>query len=262
LAEPEDEWRFEGQGNVFFLAVILGAVFISHPPFLREGLMIAAALGSWLTTRPQIHQANHFTFHPIQEVAILFVGIFATMMPALDWLQLNARSLGEPTPGRYYWASGALSSVLDNAPTYLSFLSAGMGALIPPDDVQQIQQWVQQNADTAAVNGLYADQIKATLAALQRYHPELLATRSLSPEQIRMAYLLGNANLNLYLVAISVGAVVFGAFTYIGNGPNFMVKSIADHQKAHAPDFLTYVFKFALPFLLPVLALIWLLFFR
>jgi len=184
------------------------------------------------------------------------------MMPALDWLELHSASLGEPTPGFYYWSSGALSSVLDNAPTYLSFLSAGMGALISPDVIQQVQQLVQQGADAAAVTGPHAPQIRATLEALQRYHPELLAAGAVDPEQIRMAVLVGDASLNQYLVAISLGAVFFGACTYVGNGPNFMVKSIADHQKAHAPDFLGYVFKFVVPYLLPVLALVWLIFFR
>jgi Na+/H+ antiporter NhaD/arsenite permease-like protein len=63
-------------------------------------------------------------------------------------------------------------------------------------------------------------------------------------------------------VAISVGAVFFGACTYIGNGPNFMVKSIAEHQRAHAPSFLGYVFRFTLPCLVPVLAVVWWVFFR
>src|SRR6266540_5764472 len=104
FAEPRDRWRFEGLANVAFLAVILGAVFLSEPRFLREGLMIAAAAGSYLTTRKRIHEANQFGFHPVQEVAILFAGIFATMMPALDWLEANAGKLmGNPTPGIFYW---------------------------------------------------------------------------------------------------------------------------------------------------------------
>ena len=89
-----EEWRFDGLGNVFFLAVILGAVFIKRPIFLREALMVAAAVGSYYTTRKPVHEANHFNFHPILEVAILFLGIFATMMPALDWLRINAGEAG------------------------------------------------------------------------------------------------------------------------------------------------------------------------
>jgi Na+/H+ antiporter NhaD/arsenite permease-like protein len=204
----QETWRFDGLGNIFFLLVILGAVFINQPVFLREGLMLAAAAGSYFTTRKPVHEANDFNFHPIKEVAILFIGIFATMIPALDWLEQNAARLGDPTPTLFFWGSGMLSSVLDNAPTYLSFFSALLGAT--PD------------------GGV----------------PELIAANGIS------------------LVAISVGAVFFGACTYIGNGPNFMVKSIADQQKINAPTFLGYVFKFTLPYLVPVLVIIWLIFFR
>src|SRR5213594_3706917 len=193
LAAPPDQWRFEGLWNVVFLAVILGAVFINHPPFLREALMVAAAAGSYFTTKKHVHEANHFNFHPIQEVAILFAGIFATMMPALDWLQANAARLASPKPTLFYWSSGVLSSILDNAPTYLCFLSAAFGLFTKPDDQ--------------------------------------------------------------YILAISIASVFFGANTYIGNGPNFMVKSIADHQKVHTPGFLGYVFKYTLPCMVPMLLL-------
>ncbi len=121
-----ETWRFDGLANVFFLAVILGAVFVSRPVFLREALMLAAAIGSYFTTRKSVHVANDFNFHPIQEVAVLFAGIFATMMPALDWLGLHAKELlgANPSPGIFFWGTGGLSAVLDNAPTYLGFLSA------------------------------------------------------------------------------------------------------------------------------------------
>jgi Na+/H+ antiporter NhaD/arsenite permease-like protein len=194
--------------NLFFLAVILGAVFVNHPPFLRELLMVAAALGSYFTTQKSVHESNHFTLHPIKEVAILFVGIFATMMPALDWLTNHASRFGSPTPGVFYFGSGLLSSVLDNAPTYLSFLSALLGA-----------------------SGL------KDVPALLLHHPD-------------------------GILATSAGAVFFGANTYIGNGPNFMVKAIADHQKVHTPTFLGYIAKFTVPFMLPMLVIVWLLFFR
>jgi Na+/H+ antiporter NhaD/arsenite permease-like protein len=210
-----EEWRFQGLANLFFLAVILGAVFIQHPAFLRETLMLSAAAGSWFTTARSVHEANDFDFHPIREVAILFAGIFATMLPALDWLQANAGQFGTPSPALFYWGSGALSSVLDNAPTYLSFASAALGALSPP------------GGETIGV-------------------PELIA------------HPLGNR----LLIAISVASVFFGATTYIGNGPNFMVKAIAERQGARTPSFLGYVVRFSLPFMLPMLALVWLLFFR
>ena len=206
----EETWRFEGLPNLFFLAVILSAVFVSRPVFLRELLMVAAAVGSYFTTQKTVHAANHFNFHPIVEVAILFAGIFATMMPALDWLNQNAsRLLGaHPGPGVFFWGTGVLSSALDNAPTYLGFLSALSGA-----------------AGTSDIHELLGQQ-----------HRQILA--------------------------ISVGAVFFGAATYIGNGPNFMVKAMADHEKIRTPTFPGFIFKFTLPFLLPVLAAIWLVFFH
>jgi Na+/H+ antiporter NhaD/arsenite permease-like protein len=205
-----ETWKFDGLMNLVFLAVILGAVFINRPVFLREAIMLVAAAGSYFTTEKSVHEANRFHFHPIREVAILFIGIFATMMPALDWLGANARGLlgQNPAPEVFYWGTGALSSTLDNAPTYLGFLSALFG--------------------TSGANGI----------------GELLGGHSLS------------------LIAISVGAVFFGAATYIGNGPNFMVKAIADHEKIHTPTFLEFIFKFTLPFLLPVLVAIWLIFFH
>src|SRR5208282_4093002 len=97
--------------------------------FVREALMVAAAIASYFTSPKSIHAANDFNFHPVQEVAVLFAGIFATMMPALDWLNLNARSLlgDQPSPGIFFWGTGVLSSALDNAPTYLGFLNALLG---------------------------------------------------------------------------------------------------------------------------------------
>jgi Na+/H+ antiporter NhaD/arsenite permease-like protein len=208
-------WSFDGFFNLFFLAVVLGAVFITKPLFLREGLMLAAALGSYLATRryfKHVHEENEFDFHPVKEVVILFAGIFATMMPALDWLGLHAKELlgANPSPGIFFWGTGGLSTVLDNAPTYLGFLSALSGAT---------------------------------------------GTRE-------TAELLGQDANALSVLAISIGAVFFGAATYIGNGPNFMVKAIADREKIPMPGFIGFVFKFTLPFLLPALITIWLLFFR
>jgi len=220
LAEPAETWKFEGGVNVLYLIVILGAVFINNPPFLREAIMAAAALASWKTTKRHIHDANQFNFYPIQEVVILFIGIFATMMPALDWLGANAKLLGTPTPASFYWGTGMLSAMLDNAPTYLSFLQVAQAATnLPPG--------------SAAVGE----------------HETMRALLQL-PDFVGL------------LVAISIGAVFFGACTYIGNGPNFMVKAIADQQKVHTPTFLGYIFKFTLPCLLPMLIVVWLAFFR
>ena len=261
LAEPHDQWRFDGLANIFFLAVILGSVFINDPPLLREGLMLAAAAGSYFTTKKSVHAANHFNFHPIQEVAILFIGIFATMMPALDWLQSNAGQLmgNNPPTSFLFWGSGTLSSALDNAPTYLSFLSAIFGSLIHHDTIAQVQHLVQNGgADLATM----AEPVRHTFETLQKYFNAHLSARTVVTEHIEIAYLLGNADLNKYIVAISVGAVFFGANTYIGNGPNFMVKSIADHHNVRSPHFLEYIYKWTLPFMLPVLIIVWWFFFR
>jgi len=202
-------WRIDGLSNLLIMAVILGAVFVSHPIFLRESIMIIAALVSYFTTREFIYEANGFNFHPLQEVAILFAGIFATMMPALDWLNANAGTLlgAHPSPGIFFWGTGALSSVLDNAPTYLGFLVAFLGVA----GNESVSQLLEQHS--------------------------------------------------IHIVAISIGAVFFGAATYIGNIPNFMVKAIANHKNIRTPGFAGYILKFTLPFLLPMLIFVWLLFF-
>ena len=260
-----EEWRFEGLGNLFFLAVLLAAVFISKPVFVREGLMILAAVGSYFTTKKTVHAANQFNFHPIQEVAILFVGIFATMLPALDWLAGHAGSLlgQNPSPGLFYWGCGLLSSVLDNAPTYLCFLSATFSSFVDHDVVAQVQHLIQTGGtDLANLVGPHAEQIKNTFLALQRYHGAEVLAKGVNTEEIEICFLLGNVAFNKYLLAISVGAVFFGANTYIGNGPNFMVKAIADHQKVHTPGFLSFIFKFTLPHMVPMLIVVWWLFFR
>jgi Na+/H+ antiporter NhaD/arsenite permease-like protein len=211
-AERADVTRIEGLTNVFFLVLILGAVFIEEPVFLREGIMVAAAWGSYMVTPKTLHGKNAFTFHPIVEVAVLFIGIFATMVPALDWLEVNAASIGLTNPGSFYWGCGILSGVLDNAPTYLNFLSAVMGTF-----------------HLSLENPTHVSVLISTHAK--------------------------------FLEAVSLSAVFFGAATYIGNGPNFMVKSIAEHAGVKVPSFLGYVFKFTIPFLFPVLILLWLIFF-
>jgi Na+/H+ antiporter NhaD/arsenite permease-like protein len=208
----DGQWRFEGGRNLALLAVVLGAVFVRKPIGLSEALMVGASVASWFGTPKRIHEANQFTFEPIREVAWLFAGIFATMVPALEYLETHATELGLNTAAKLYWLTGLLSGALDNAPTYLTFLAASMGneqlSLNNPNNVQIF----------ASTHG---DQ----------------------------------------LVAISIGAVFFGALTYIGNGPNFMVKSIAEHSGVRTPTFSAYLFRFALPMLGPVLLLIWFLFF-
>jgi Na+/H+ antiporter NhaD/arsenite permease-like protein len=203
-------WRLDGLSNLLFLAMVLGALFLGRPPFLREGVMVAAAAAAYLSSKKSVRAANEFEFHPIIEVAVLFAGIFATMIPALAWLDHGAtRLLGaNPSPSVFYWGAGGLSAVLDNAPTYLGFLNALFGVT----GNREIGPLLEQK--TAQV------------------------------------------------VAISIGSVFFGAATYIGNGPNFMVKAIAGQRGVPMPSLVEFVFKYSLPFLLPVLLVVWLLFFR
>ncbi len=209
--ERTDVWKVEGAINFLFLGIILLAVFIKSPIFLREGVIMIAAVTSYFTTKKTIHSANHFTFHPIQEVAILFAGIFATMIPALELLRTQAQGMTDLSPTFFFWSTGLLSSFLDNAPTYLSFLSVAEG--------------------------------------------------NLNHTGMPVSDLLMNPTFASYLTAISIGAVFFGAMTYIGNGPNFMVKSIAEHYKVSTPSFIRYITHFALPILLPVLIFVWAVFF-
>ncbi len=209
-AESQDSWHFEGGVNVLFLLVIVGAVFLPPVPLLREGVMIAAAAASFRFTPRGVHEKNQFNFGPIKEVAWLFIGIFLTMMPALDYLGQHGREFGFTRPLQYYFSTGMLSAVLDNAPTYLNFLKLAEASLVAPG---------------------------GGVAALLTEAPR-------------------------FVVAVSLGAVFFGAMTYIGNGPNFMVKSIAESAGVKVPTFFGYVFKYSLPILLPVLALVGWLFLR
>ena len=262
LAGHSEEWRFDGVENLFFLGVVLAAVFVRRPPFLREALMIGAAFASYRTTKASVHESNHFSLAPVKEVAILFVGIFATMMPALSWLQSNASKLDHANAAFFYFGSGSLSSVLDNAPTYLCFLKAAFGRFIAPEVVTQVAHLVQTHgAGLAAVTGPYAEQIRHTFAALQQFHPADSAAGLVNTDEIQAAYLVGNPGFEIYLLAVSFGSVFFGANTYIGNGPNFMVKAIADHQKVHTPSFLGYIIHYTLPFMVPMVVVVWWLFF-
>ena len=129
--------------------------------------------------------------------------------------------------------------------------------------VDQVQTLIQQHSTSiAGIAGPHAEVVGNTLAALQKYHAAQLASGRVGTEEIEIAFLLGNGSLNHYILAISIGSVFFGAATYIGNGPNFMVKAIADLQNVPTPGFLGLIFKYTLPCLAPVLLLVWLLFFR
>ena len=205
--------RITGLRNLIFLAIVLGAVFIQRPPFLREAIILGCGLASYYSTSKEIHQQNQFSFGPLREVAWLFLGIFFTMVPVLDFMRLHAAKFPINSGAEFYWFSGGLSSVLDNAPTYLMFVANAMGRQgLSVENTADLQQFVRAGAPG--------------------------------------------------LAAISMGAVFFGAATYIGNSPNFMVKAIAERERVPTPSFFGFVFKFVLPVLVPVLYLVGWLNFR
>jgi Na+/H+ antiporter NhaD/arsenite permease-like protein len=217
--------RIEGWHNSLFLGGVIltivakGQAWGSAPnpwPFgVQEGLMAALGVAAYLSTRPATRQANNFTFAPIVEVAVLFAGIFVTMVGPLLLLNAHGKELGISQPWQYYWATGALSSFLDNAPTYLTFAAAAAGQM------------------GVAVSG-------------PAYLAEFLAR--------------GPAAASL-LAAISCGAVMMGANTYIGNGPNFMVKAIAEENGVKMPSFFGYM-GYSIAVLIPIFVVVTLLFFR
>jgi Na+/H+ antiporter NhaD/arsenite permease-like protein len=207
-----ERWRFDGLRNVGLMFAILGALILV--PFgWRELIMIIAAVTAFLWTPRRVYLENQFTFAPIKEVGWIFLGIFGTIVPVLDYMEMHARELGLHSDLQFYWFTGLLSGILDNAPTYLTFLAGALG-----------------------LEGFKIGQ----------------------PEQVA-AFIHHSDH---YLIAISLGATCFGALTYIGNGPNLMVKAIADQAKVRSPNFFACILKFALPVLLPVFVLVSLLFFR
>jgi len=177
---------------------------------LGATFQLAVATFAFILAPRAILDANQFSFFPVKEVGLLFLGIFLTMVPALGFLAANGSKLGVNSPTTFYFATGALSAILDNAPTYLNFLQIAFGDTeITPS---AIRVWLQT-------------------------HEHVLDLR-----------------------AISAAAVFFGAMTYIGNGPNFMVKAIAEASLVKMPSFFGYL-GLALMILLPVLVANWALFF-
>lgn len=224
-----------GVTAIIALALIVLAVFIDPQLSRLSGrtvhgigptFQIAIAALAYFLASKRIHAANEFTFAPVKEVGFLFVGIFATMTPALAYLGMNGSKLGVETPTAFYFATGVLSSFLDNAPTYLNFLQAAFGVLhLAPLDMEHIRE-----------HFLYSDYVITHAGgAVKRFHGGTM------------------------LSAISLGAVFFGAMTYIGNGPNFMVKSIAEASGLKMPSFFGYMLL-STALLLPILVLIWALF--
>jgi len=177
---------------------------VTLPPLAASFLLLGITVVSLLVTPRGLRQENTFTWGPVLEVAVLFAGLFVTMVPTLALLELHGASFGLTKPWHYFWLTGLLSSILDNAPTYLAFGAVASGA--------------------------------DTFLTLAQHNPRLLE-------------------------AISCGAVFMGANTYIGNGPNFMVKAIADEAGVAAPSFFGYT-AYAAAILLPTFVIVTLLFFR
>ncbi len=226
--------RIEGWHNLLFLGGVLAAVIFSGTFHLgevtilgatqqvqnlfRDGFLLCILAASWRTTPRRVREENQFTWEPIKEVAILFAGIFATIIPALAMLRVGEqgalafviRVVREPA--HFFWASGILSSFLDNAPTYLTFLSTALGRLYPGvGEHEAIRRLIAENHE--------------------------------------------------FLQAIATGSVFMGANTYIGNAPNFMVKSIAEEAGVPMPSFLGYILRYSLPVLIPIFALATVIFF-
>jgi len=194
--------RVRGVLNGLWLVGVILAVAFLHEP-AREAAIIGLVILSLWQTPAEIRRANGFTYYPIVEVAVLFFGIFLTMIPALEILRLRGGELGVREPWQFFWVTGALSSFLDNAPTYLTFLALGQGL-------------------------------------------------GLAREVVDVPHVV--------LTGIAVGAVAMGANTYIGNAPNFMVKSIAEETGVKMPSFFGYMLYSGLV-LLPLFVLVTFLFF-
>ena len=235
ISKPGTEFHIDGLHNIIFLVMIVAAVILSgvlpglsafqnasgevmgihifgevtltFPALIEIVMILLAAFLSFKTTDKSIRRRNHFTWGAIKEVAVLFIGIFVTMQPALMLLKSLGPHLGLSRPLEMFWATGALSSFLDNTPTYLVFLTTA-GTL-------------------GFMNGV---------------------TTSLGIVPVKL------------LSAISCGAVFMGANTYIGNAPNFMVKSISDENGVKMPSFFGYIL-WSLVFLVPVFILDMLVFF-
>ncbi len=158
-----------------------------------------------------VREYNQFNYVAILEVAALFIGIFIAMQVPIDYLNARGADLGVDTPWKFFWATGSLSSVLDNAPTYVVFFETARA--MPPE-----------------------------------------------PGAATVSLATGGVITDAFLAAISLGAVFMGAMTYIGNGPNFMVKSIAEQANVKMPSFFGFVFKYSIPVLIPIFLLVTLLF--
>ncbi len=221
--QQHEPFGIAGGFNIGLLLAVVAVIYASGqgignggakwPVGIAEVLLAGIAVISYFRTPKAIHEANHFSFTPINEVAILFAGIFITMTPALLILNANGAKLGVNEPWEFFWASGILSSFLDNAPTYLTFAATACGM------------------------------------------------QNIPLEGAFLAEFLRREGSEITLAAISCGSVFMGANTYIGNGPNFMVKAIAEQRGVKMPSFFGYM-AYSGAILLPVFVLVTLLFFR
>jgi Na+/H+ antiporter NhaD/arsenite permease-like protein len=226
--------KLEGTQNFLFLGGIVGSVLMSGmvnwgqiniygihrfvQDYVRDGLLILMGVLSLLTTPVRIRDNNEFSWFPIIEVAYLFIGIFITMIPCLLILKAGAKGAlafltnGVTQPMHFFWATGALSSFLDNAPTYLTFFNSALGRFYSGmTEAQAVPLLMRENA--------------------------------------------------IYLEAVAAGAVFFGACSYIGNAPNFMVRSISEEAGTPMPSFFGYILKYSLAYLVPTFVVVTLIFF-
>lgn len=240
VEEKREPIRILGIHNmIFLLGIISGVLFsgsvklgdvnilgihMTYENIARDLFLVFMGILSLKTTKNSLRKDNNFSWFPIQEVAILFAGIFMTIIPALAMLKAGVHGpLGfiinaVKEPWHYFWITGGLSSFLDNAPTYLTFFNTVLGQFFP---------------------GI--PESKAVVALMYQTQPQ---------------------NYPLYLKAISAGAVFMGAMTYIGNAPNFMVKSIAEENGIQMPSFFGYMIKYSIIFLIPVFIIVTLVFFK
>jgi Na+/H+ antiporter NhaD/arsenite permease-like protein len=213
--QSHSKLHIDGKRNfLYLLGVMLAAClsgYLGWPKGIQELIMLAMAVSSYFGTPRQVHKANHFHFEPIVEVAALFLGIFITMVPALEILSSKSSAWNLNHAWQFFWMSGTLSSFLDNAPTYLTFSAMASGTL----------------GGSAQNLGLL---VHSALGAKLLY-------------------------------AISCGSVFMGANTYIGNGPNMMVRSIAEHAGVKMPSFGGYM-VYSISILIPLFVVVSLVFFR
>jgi Na+/H+ antiporter NhaD/arsenite permease-like protein len=232
--EEAEALKIYGIHNIILIILIVGAVLfsgivrlgdvsilgvhIAMQDIVRDVVLVVIIFVSLISTSGEIRDENEFTWFPMKEVAILFAGIFVTMMPCLEILRAGPK--GELSfimnavrePFHYFWITGILSSFLDNAPTYLTFLNTAIG----------------------------------------RFYP------GIAPHEA-VIHLINEKG--LYLKAISIGAVFFGANTYIGNAPNFMVRSIAEESGVRMPTFFGYMLKYSTAILMPIFIIVTIIFF-